>query len=194
MNTQSLSSNDKGLLTKLSQNNETTIVSNNNAYFKGNFYEKKNNEWVDSDLNEFTKILNAESFFDDTFKQIVRQIKRKKNYKIKSRGKATQIEIYDKFRTFLNYNKVNVEDDIEIFEEFSGFQKVLEEFEIKIKIGNILDILNNRSKAKSCVKRKWQVCDIGPSYLLDIKNEKWDELLKELNIENIEESDNDEDV
>lgn len=63
MNTQSLSSNDKGLLTKLSQNNETTIVSNNNAYFKGNFYEKKNNEWVDSDLNEFTKILNAESFF-----------------------------------------------------------------------------------------------------------------------------------
>ncbi|CAG8698901.1 846_t:CDS:2 [Rhizophagus irregularis] len=152
MNTQSLSSNDKGLLTKLSQNNETTIVSNNNAYFKGNFYEKKNNEWVDSDLNEFTKILNAESFF------------------------------------------VNVEDDIEIFEEFSGFQKVLEEFEIKIKIGNILDILNNRSKAKSCVKRKWQVCDIGPSYLLDIKNEKWDELLKELNIENIEESDNDEDV
>lgn len=48
-----LSSNDKRLLTQLSNNDETTIVFKNNAYYKGQFYEKKENDWVISDITTF---------------------------------------------------------------------------------------------------------------------------------------------
>ena len=55
MSNNNLSSNDKGLLNRLSNNNEMTIVSKNKAYFKGQFYEKVNNDnWEVTDISNFS--------------------------------------------------------------------------------------------------------------------------------------------
>jgi len=48
-----LSTSDKRILTQLSNNNQTTIVFNNNAYFKGQFWKKEGNDWVPSDISSF---------------------------------------------------------------------------------------------------------------------------------------------
>lgn len=65
---------------------------------------------------------------------------------------------------------------------------------VKKKIINIINSKGKRSKikkianrfytlAKNCAKDRWMQCDIGPSYFLELKNEKWNELLKKYNIE-----------
>lgn len=49
-----LSKNEKSLLSRLSNNNETTIVIKNKAYFKGQFYEKIGDNWEISDISNFS--------------------------------------------------------------------------------------------------------------------------------------------
>ncbi|CAG8553726.1 4001_t:CDS:2 [Funneliformis caledonium] len=66
-NNNNLSESDKCLLTQLSENNEPSVVIKNKAYFKGNFYENKDNDWKVSDINTFI----IEFVFDEMLNKIV---------------------------------------------------------------------------------------------------------------------------